>query len=350
MEYRTLGRSGLRVSSIGLGTMTFGDRGSDAVVGGVEVEDARVLVDQALEAGVNFIDTADVYTKGRSEEIVGEILEGRRDSIVLATKARFPMGDGPNDAGLSRAHLISACEASLRRLRTDYIDLYQVHERDGTTPTEETLDALDTLVHSGKVRYVGCSNFSAWHIMKSLGVSERLGLTPYVSQQIYYSLLHREAEYELIPLAVDEGVGVLVWSPLAGGLLSGKYRRGAEPPAGARHSTDWREPPIYDEDKMYDVIDVLVGAAHKTGRSPAQVALAYLLGRPAVTSVIVGARRPEQLADNLAGADAELDPSLRQELDEVSKLPLLYPYWHQAQSTTDRMSAGDSTLLGQYQD
>jgi aryl-alcohol dehydrogenase-like predicted oxidoreductase len=186
--------------------------------------------------------------------------------------------------------------------------------------------------------------------MKSLGVSERLGLTPYVSQQIYYSLLHREAEYELIPLAVDEGVGVLVWSPLAGGLLSGKYRRGAEPPAGARHSTDWREPPIYDEDKMYDVIDVLVGAAHKTGRSPAQVALAYLLGRPAVTSVIVGARRPEQLADNLAGADAELDPSLRQELDEVSKLPLLYPYWHQAQSTTDRMSAGDSTLLGQYQD
>ena len=345
MEYRTLGHSGLKISQIGLGTMTFGDGGGDAVVGGLGVAEARVLVDQSLDAGVNFIDTADIYAAGRSEEIVGEILDGRRESIVLATKARFAMGPGPNDAGLSRAHLIAACEASLRRLRTDYIDLYQVHERDGVTPTEETLEALDSLVKSGKVRYVGCSNFSGWHIMKSLGVAERRGLPRYVSQQIYYSLIHRDAEYELIPLAVDEGVGTLVWSPLAGGLLSGKYRRGVEAPAGSRHASEWREPPIYDEEKMYDIIEVLVDVAAKLDASPAQVALAYLLGRPSVSSVIVGARNSAQLADNLAAADLNLDGAARQQLDAVSALPLIYPYWHQAWTASDRLSTGDKVLL-----
>jgi aryl-alcohol dehydrogenase-like predicted oxidoreductase len=346
MDYRQLGRSGLRVSQIALGTMTFGDRGSEAATGGVGVDEARRLVDQALEAGVNLIDTADVYAAGRSEEIVGEVLEGRRDEVVLATKARFTMRPGPNGGGLSRGYLISACEASLRRLRTDYIDLYQVHERDGETPVEETLDALDTLVHQGKVRYVGCSNLSGWHVMKALGVAERLGFERYVSEQIYYSVLDREAEYELVPLAVDEGLGVLVWSPLAGGLLTGKYRRGVEAPAGARHATDWKEPPIYDEEHLYDVIDVLVEVAEAYGRSPAQVALAYLADKPAVTSVIVGARSSAQLADNLGAAGLVLDGAARARLDDVSAPRLIYPYWHQARTASDRLSPGDKTLLG----
>ena len=346
MEYRQLGRSGLRVSALTLGTMTFGDAGPSAPVGGVAIGAARALIDQALEAGVNLIDTADAYAAGRSEEIVGEVLEGRREDVLIATKARFPMGNGPNDAGLSRHYLIRACEASLRRLRTDYIDLYQVHERDGVTPVEETLDALDTLVHDGKVRYIGCSNHSAWHLMKALGTSERLGLARYVSQQIYYSLLHRDAEYELVPLSVDEQVGILVWSPLAGGLLSGKYRRDRTAPAGARHTTDWNEPPIYDEDKMYAIIETLVEVAREHGHSPAQTALAYLLAKPAVTSLVVGARSGEQLADNLDSATWSLDEGARQRLDEVSAVPLIYPYWHQRNTSSDRLSPGDLTLLG----
>jgi aryl-alcohol dehydrogenase-like predicted oxidoreductase len=277
---------------------------------------------------------------------VGEILEGRRGDVLIATKARFAMGTGPNDAGLSRQYLVRACEASLRRLRTDYIDLYQVHERDGITPVEEILDALDTLVHDGKVRYVGCSNHSAWHVMKALGTSERLGFERYISQQIYYSLLHREAEYELVPLSVDEQVGILVWSPLAGGLLSGKYGRDRTAPAGSRHTTEWSEPPIYDQDRMYDIIDALVKVAGEHGHSPAQTALAYLRTKPAVTSLVVGARSAEQLADNLASATWSLDEGARQRLDEVSAVPLLYPYWHQGNTARDRLSPGDLTLLG----
>ncbi len=345
MEYRQLGRSGLRVSVLALGTMTFGDAGTGAAIGGLGSGEARALVDQALEAGVNIIDTADIYSGGRSEEILGEILEGRRDDVLLATKARFAMGAGANDAGLSRQYLIRACEASLRRLRTDYIDLYQVHERDGLTPVEEILDALDTLVHDGKVRYIGCSNHSAWHVMKALGTSERTGLERYVSQQIYYSLLHREAEYELVPLSVDEQVGILVWSPLAGGLLTGKYRRDGTAPKGARHTTDWGEPPIYDEPRMYDVIETLVDVAREQGRSPAQTALAYLLGKPGVTSLVIGARAGEQLADNLASATWSLDGAARARLDEISAVPLIYPYWHQAKTANDRLSTGDLTLL-----
>src|SRR5689334_18909831 len=289
MEYRALGTSGLRISALTLGTMTFGGRGGFASVGSTGVDQARRQVDMCLEAGVNLIDTADVYSAGLAEEIVGEVLKGRRDAALLATKVRMPMGRGPNDAGLSRHHVISGCEASLRRLGTDYVDLYQVHEWDGQTPLEETLQALDLLVQAGKVRYVGASNYAAWQLMKALGTAERLGLPRFVSQQIYYSLQARDAEYELIPTAVDQGLGVLVWSPLAGGLLSGKYRRNTEAPAGSRQLTDWNEPPVYDQDKLYDTVEELVAVGESHGVSAAQVAIAWLLGRPAVSTVIVGA-------------------------------------------------------------
>jgi len=348
MDYRQLGHSGLRVSALTLGTMTFGGRDRFANVGTTDVEGAVRQVDTCLDAGVNVIDTADVYSAGLSEEIVGKTLKGRRDRVLLATKARMPMGAGPNDAGLSRHHLIRSCEASLRRLGTDHIDLYQVHEWDGATPLEETLDALDQLVRSGKVRYIGCSNYAGWHVMKALGISERRGLQRFVSQQIYYSLQSRDAEYELVPVALDQGVGILVWSPLAGGLLSGKYRRGEQGPEGSRQLTDWNEPPVRDEDQLYDVVDALVEIAEARGASPAQVALAWLLGRPGVASVVIGARTDEQLADNLGAADVVLEDAERSRLDELSAPPLLYPYWHQAKTAKDRLGEADLTLLGTH--
>jgi aryl-alcohol dehydrogenase-like predicted oxidoreductase len=348
MEYRQLGHSGLRVSVLTMGTMTFGGKGNFANVGNTETDEARRQVDMCLEAGINLIDTADVYSGGRSEEIVGEVLKGRRDDVLLATKVRMTMGPGPNDAGLSRHHIVAGCEASLRRLGTDHIDLYQVHEWDGATPLEETLEALDSLVTSGKVRYVGASNYTAWQLMKALGVSERRGLQRFVSQQIYYSLQAREAEYELVPAAIDQGLGILVWSPLAGGLLSGKYRRGQTPPEGSRQLTDWDEPPVYDEDKLYDTVDVLVEIAEAHGVSAAQVSLAYLLTKPAVTSVVVGARTSEQLADNLAAADLKLSEDELGRLDKVSAMPLTYPYWHQARTASDRLSPADLSLLGPH--
>ena len=348
MDYRQLGRSGLRVSALTLGTMTFGGRDKFANVGTTDVEGATRQIDMCLEAGINLIDTADVYSGGLSEEIVGRAVRGRRDRVLLATKARMPMGDGPNDAGLSRHHIIRACEASLRRMGTDYIDLYQVHEWDGATPLEETLDALDHLVSSGKVRYIGCSNYAGWHIMKALGISERRGLQRFVSQQIYYSLEARDAEYELVPAGLDQGVGILVWSPLAGGLLSGKYRRGEDYPEGSRHLTDWNEPPVRNEDKLFDTIEVLVEIADARGVAPAQVALAWTLGRPGIASVVVGARTEEQLADNLGAPDLTLADDERARLDEVSAPPLLYPYWHQAKTSSDRLSEADLTLLGAH--
>jgi aryl-alcohol dehydrogenase-like predicted oxidoreductase len=348
MDYRQLGNSGLRVSALTLGTMTFGGRGNFAAVGSTDVAGARRHVDLCLDRGVTFIDTANVYSGGRSEEIVGEVLQGRRDDVLLATKARMPMGDGPNDAGLSRHHLIAECEASLRRLQVDHIDLYQVHEWDGRTPLDETLEALDSLVRSGKVRYVGASNYSGRQLMKALGVAERHGYQRFVTQQIYYSLEARDAEYELLPIAVDEGVGILVWSPLAGGLLTGKYRRGTQGPEGARHLTDWDEPPVRDEDKVYDTIDVLVEIASSRGVSPAQVALAWLLTRPGIVSVIVGARTEEQLADNLGAADLELADDELGRLERVSRPPLIYPFWHQAKTARDRLSPGDLALLGPH--
>jgi aryl-alcohol dehydrogenase-like predicted oxidoreductase len=348
MKYRQLGYTGLRVSELALGTMTFGGQGKFAYVGTTEVEEARRIVDVAIDRGINFIDTADIYSAGRSEEILGEVLTGRRDEIVLATKARFAMGTGQNDAGLSRRYLIRACEASLRRLKTDYIDLYQVHQRDGITPMEETLDALDTLVHQGKVRYIGVSNHSAWHVMKALGISERRGLQRYVTQQVYYSLLDRDVEYELVPLSIEEKMGILVWSPLAGGLLSGKIRRGVEPPAGSRMTTEWGEPPVYNKERMYNIIEALIGVAEGRGVSPAQVALAYLLGKPAVSAVILGARNEEQLLDNIGAVELMLSETERATLDTVSAMPLIYPYWHQAASASERLSEADESLLAPF--
>jgi aryl-alcohol dehydrogenase-like predicted oxidoreductase len=349
MDYRQLGRSGLRVSTLTLGTMTIGDAGPSASIGSVDLDGARRQIDLCLDAGVNLIDTADVYSAGASEELVGQALVGRRDRVLVATKARMPMGEGPNDAGLSRHHLIEGCEASLRRLRTDHIDLYQVHEWDGQTPLEETLDALDGLVRAGKVRYIGCSNYAAWQLVKALGISDRLHLQRFVSQQIYYSLQAREAEYELVPAALDQGLGILVWSPLAGGLLSGKYRRDVQPQEG-RHLTDWDEPPVRDEDQLYDIVDALVEIGEGHGVSAAQVALAYTLARPGVTSLVIGARREEQLLDNLAAADLELSADERARLDAISAPPLLYPYWHQAKTAADRLGEADLTLLGPHLD
>ncbi len=348
MEYRQLGRSGLRVSALSLGTMTFGGRGNFAKTGAIGAAEARRLVDFCLDAGVNLIDTADVYSQGLAEEIVGEAVAGRRGRVLIATKARFRMGEGPNDSGLSRHHLIEACEASLRRLRSDHIDLYQVHQWDGQTPLEETLAALDDLRRAGKVRYVGASNYSGWHLMKALALAERDRLPRFASQQIHYSLQAREAEYELVPIAVDQGVGILVWSPLAGGLLSGKYRRGVQPHGDSRQLTDWGEPPVQDPEKLYGIIDVLLAIAAARGASPAEVALAWLLGRPAVASVIVGARTEAQLAQNLKAAALTLSAEERARLDAASAPPLLYPYWHQARAAGDRLSPADLTLLGPH--
>ena len=348
MEYRQLGRSGLRVSTITLGTMGFGGSGWASAVGQIDVDGARRQINLAREAGVNLIDTADVYSSGTSEEIVGQALGNDREDVLLATKVRMPMGEGPNDAGLSRHHIIRGVEASLRRLNTDYIDLYQVHEWDGQTPLEETLSALDSLVQSGKVRYIGASNYAAWHLMKALWTSDRNHLERFVSQQIYYSLQARDAENELVPVSIDQGLGILVWSPIAGGLLSGKYRRGVDAPAGSRHLGDWSEPPVHDEDNLYDTIETLVSIGDSRGVSAAQVALAYIIGKPAVTSVIVGARTEEQLADNLAAAELSLTTDEVAQLDEVSAQPLMYPYWHHANTSSDRLGPADLSLLGRH--
>jgi aryl-alcohol dehydrogenase-like predicted oxidoreductase len=348
MEYRQLGRSGLRISKLTLGTMTFGGRGNFANVGATDAEGARRHIDMALDAGINLIDTADIYSAGAAEEMVGQALRGRRDDVLIASKARFPMGEGPNDAGLSRHHLIEACEASLRRLQTDHIDLYQVHEWDGQTPLEETLAALEQLQRDGKVRYVGCSNFAGWQAMKALGIADRTGLPRFVSQQVYLSLQERSAEYEIVPSAIDQGLGLLIWSPLAGGLLSGKYRRDQAPPEGSRHASEWSEPPVYDEDKLYDTVEVLVEVADAHGVSAAQVALAWLLERPGITTVIVGARNDEQLADNLAAANLELTAEEQSRLEEVSRPDLLYPFWHQMMTASDRLGEGDLSLIGPH--
>jgi len=345
MEHRQLGASGLRVPVLTLGTMTFGGRDRFSLVGNTDVTAARRHIDMCLDAGVNFIDTADVYSDGLSEEIVGEVVSPRRDEIILATKARMPMGEGPNDAGLSRHYLIRAVEASLRRLGTDYIDLYQVHEWDGHTPLEETLSTLDTLVRAGKIRYVGASNYAGWQLMKALGISERRGYERFVSQQIHYTLQARDAELELVPLALDQGLGILVWSPIAGGLLSGKFRRDEKGPEGSRGLSEWGEPPVHDEDKLYDIIDVLVEIGDGHGVSAAQVAIAWLLSRPGVTSVIIGARTDEQLADNLAAAGLQLSEDEIARLEAVSRTPLIYPHWHQARTASDRLGSADLALL-----
>ena len=349
MEYRLLGGSGLKVSVLTMGTMTFGGKGNFAKVGNLGLEEVRRLIDLVADAGVNMIDTADAYSGGGSEELIGEAMGGKRKSgMLIATKARFPTGQGPNDRGLSRWHLIEACEASLKRLRTDVIDLYQMHQWDGQTPLEETMEALDGLVRAGKVRYVGCSNFSGWHVMKAMEAARRDRRIPLVSQQIHYTLQAREAEYELIPIAIDQKLGVLVWSPIAGGLLSGKHRRDKAAPEGTRQTAGWREPPIADEGKLWDIVDALVEIGEGKGISAARVALAWLLGRPGVTSVIVGGRTEAQFKDNLASAEVKLTAEERGRLDKSSQPTLLYPYWHQAQAASDRLGAADLALLAPY--
>jgi len=348
MEYRQLGRSGLKVSALTLGTMTFGGEGKFSKVGSQDEAGARRMVDLCLDAGVNLYDTADVYSAGVSEELLGAALKGRRDGVLIATKARFRMGPGPNDVGLSRHHLIEGCEASLRRLGTDRIDLFQLHEWDGQTPLEETAAALDHLVSSGKVRYVGISNFSGWHLMKLLGIAERGGFPRPVAQQIHYTLQAREAEYELIPIAVDQGVDLLVWSPLAGGLLSGKYRRDQPTPEGTRRFNAWSEPPVRDEEQLWSIVDTLVGVAEARGVAAAEIALAWTLTRPGVASVIVGARNEEQLRINLRAAEITLTVEEIAALEKVSRPPLLYPYWHQLWTASDRLSPADLTLIGPH--
>ncbi len=348
MEYRQLGNSGLKVSVLTMGTMTFGGKGNFAKVGNVSLDEVRRLIDIVADAGVNLIDTANVYSAGASEEMIGEAMPARKPGMLIATKARFPTGKGPNDRGLSRWHLIRECEASLKRLRTDVIDLYQVHQWDGLTPLEETMEALDSLVRAGKVRYVGCSNFSGWHVMKALEVARREHRVPFVSEQIHYTLQAREAEYELIPIAIDQKLGVLVWSPIAGGLLSGKHRRDKAAPEGTRQTAGWREPPIADEGKLWHIVDALVEIGEEKGVSAARVALAWLLGRPGVTSLIVGGRTEAQFKDNLASAEVKLTAEERGRLDKISQPTLLYPYWHQAQAASDRLGAADLALLAPY--
>jgi aryl-alcohol dehydrogenase-like predicted oxidoreductase len=334
MEFRTLGRSGLKVPVLSLGTATFG-AGSEIfrAIGNSSVTEATRLVDICLEAGVNMFDTADIYHEGLSEEVLGQAIAGRRDKILISTKATFKMGPGPNELGSSRHHLIHACEASLRRLKTDYIDLYQMHGFDGLTPVEETLSALNDLVHSGKVRYIGCSNFSGWHLMKSLSVSERYGWSRYVAHQAYYSLISREYEWELMPLGVAEGVGCVVWSPLGWGRLTGKIRRNQPLHKESRlHKTAELGPPVADE-HLYKVVDALDAVAKETSKTIAQVALNWLLQRPTVSNIIIGARNEEQLRQNLGAVGWNLTHAQVAKLDAASTVTLTYPYWHQRQFT-----------------
>ncbi len=332
MEYRLLGRSGLKVPVLCFGAATFGG-GTEffRAWGASDVEEAKRLVGLCLDAGVNFFDTADVYSKGLSEQILGKAIEGKRHDLLISTKATFPMGKGPNDMGSSRFHLINSIEASLKRLGTDYIDIYHLHGFDALTPIEETLDTLNTLIRSGKVRYIACSNFSGWHLMKSLAVSDRYGWARYVAYQGYYSLVGREYEWELMPLALDQGVGTLVWSPLGWGRLTGKIRRGQPLPETSRLHKAAAEGPQVEDEYLYDVVDALDAVAKETGRSVPQVALNWLLQRPTISSVIIGARNEEQLKQNLAAADFKLTEAQVTALDKASDRPAIYPYWHQRQ-------------------
>jgi aryl-alcohol dehydrogenase-like predicted oxidoreductase len=345
MEHRQLGRSGLQVSALAFGTATFGGEGALAKWGSTGVAEASRLLDICVEAGVTLIDTANAYSRGRSEEILGAAMAGRRERLLVATKVRFRMGEGPNDLGLSRHHIVAQCEASLRRLGTDRIDLYQMHQWDGLTPLEETLEAFDTLVRSGKVRYYGVSNFAGWQLMKTMETARANGFVPPVAQQIYYSLESRDAEFELIPAGIDQGVDALIWSPLAGGLLSGKYRRGKPPEEGGRHLNDWHEPPLSNEARLYDTIEELVAIAEARGVSPAEVAIAWLLGRPGVAAVILGARSEAQLVSNLRAAELTLGEDERRRLDRVSLPRLSYPHWHQARSIADRLGPAAASLI-----
>lgn len=332
MEFRQLGNSGLKVPVLSFGTGTFGGQGElFKAWGSSDVKEATRLVDVCLDAGVNLFDTADIYSYGASEEILGEAIAKKRDKLLISTKATFRFGDDANDVGSSRHHLLKSVEASLKRLKTDYIDIYTMHGFDATTPVEEIMSTLDTLVESGKVRYLACSNYSGWHLMKSLAVCDRYGWSKFVAHQAYYSLVGREYEWELMPLAVDQKIGTLVWSPLGWGRLTGKVRRGQPLPAESRlHKTADYGPPVADE-YLYDVVDALDVVAKETGRTVPQVALNWLLQRATVSSVIIGARNEEQLKANLTAADFMLTPEQVEKLDRASELTPIYPYWHQKQ-------------------
>lgn len=331
MEYRQLGKSGFKVPVLSFGTATFGGKGEFFKSWGeTDVKEASRLIDICLEQGVTLFDTADIYSSGSSEEVLGAAIKGRRDQVLISTKATFRFSENPNDVGSSRYHLINAVEGSLKRLKTDYIDLFQLHGFDALTPQEETLRTLDELVQSGKIRYIGCSNFSGWHLMKALSVSEREGLERYVAYQGYYSLIGRDYETELMPLAIDQGIGLLVWSPLGWGRLTGKIdRQHPSPPSVSRlHATVDMGPPVEDE-YLFTVVDALKEVAKQTGKTIPQIAINWLLQRPTVANVIIGARNEQQLKDNLGSVGWNLTKAQVEMLDKASQRTLPYPYWHQ---------------------
>lgn len=336
MEYRFLGGSGLQVPVLSFGTATFGGSGDFFKAwGSQQVEEASRLINLCMDAGLNFFDTADIYSQGLSEEILGKAIAGKRHDVLIATKGTFPFGSGPNNQGSSRFHLTRQVEGSLKRLGTDYIDVYHMHGFDASTPVEETLRTLDNLVQSGKIRYIAASNFSGWHLMKSLSVSERYGWSKYIAHQVYYSLLHREYEWELMPLGLDQKVGAIIWSPLSAGMLGGKYRRNQPPPQDSRVAQGGSPIPqaVVNNEHLYNIMDVLDAVAQETEKSVAQVALNWLLQRPTVANIIVGARNEEQLKQNLGAVGWSLDTDQIRRLDQASELPTTYPYWHQRQNT-----------------
>jgi len=334
MEYRILGGSGLKVPALSFGTGTFGG-GNEffKAWGSTQAAEAKRLIDICIEAGVNLFDTADIYSDGKSEEVLGKALKGKRDQALISTKTTFRFGTGPNDVGSSRYHLRRALEGSLQRLGTDYVDIYHLHGFDALSPIEEVQDTLNTFVREGKVRYIACSNFSGWHLMKSLAVAERYGWTRFVAHQVYYSLIGREYEWDLMPLGLDQKVGALIWSPLGWGRLTGKVRRGQPMPKVSRlHKTGDMGPQVSDE-YLYTVVDALDKVAAETGKSIPQIALNWLLQRPTISSVIIGARNEEQLRQNLAAEGWNLTAEQVAALDKASAQPPIYPYWHQRQFT-----------------
>jgi aryl-alcohol dehydrogenase-like predicted oxidoreductase len=336
MKYNLLGNTGLKVSELCLGTMTFGGRGMWTAIGALPQEQVNELVKISVDSGINFIDTANVYSEGLSEKMTGQAIRDlglKRDDLVIATKVRGQMGEGVNDSGLSRKHILQQADESLQRMNMDYIDLYQIHGFDALTPLEETLEALDSLVKSGKVRYIGCSNLAAWQIMKAQGISAQNHLSKFVSLQAYYTLAGRELEREIVPLLLDQNIGLMVWSPLAGGFLSGKYGRNKETKEGRRVEYDF--PPV-DKEKAFDIVEVMEKIAADKNVSVAQIALAWLLHQPAVSAVIIGAKRPAQLEDNLHSVEVELTQDELAKLDEVSKLAPEYPGWMLERQGADR--------------
>jgi aryl-alcohol dehydrogenase-like predicted oxidoreductase len=332
MEFRKLGGSGFKVPVLSLGTGTFGTKGEFFKEwGNNEAAEATKLVDICLEAGLTMFDSADVYSEGHAEEVLGAAIKGRRDQVIISTKATFRHGEGPNDVGSSRFNLTRQVEGSLRRLGTDYIDLFQLHGFDAMTPVDEVLSTLDGLVRAGKIRYLGCSNFSGWHLMKSLSASERHGWSRYVAHQAYYSLLGREYEWELMPLALDQGVGAVVWSPLGWGRLTGKLRRGQPLPENSRLNSALvvKNGPQVEDELIFRVVDAIDKVAAETGKTVAQIALNWVLRRPSVSTIIIGARNEEQLRQNLGAVGWSLTPAQIAALDAASAVPLTYPYWHQ---------------------